>query len=202
MSDARRKASYHHGDLRAALLAAAEDELNEKGIEGFTLRGCAKRAGVSHAAPAHHFRDANALLTALAAIGFERFLMTQKARQAAAAPDAQSQLVASGLGYVDFALASPQLFRLMFASGRTDRMDPALQQAGRAGFDYLADGVAALRGVDPRSDAAGMLDVLAAWAVAHGIADLLLSGSMKTLLDMPPPERETAIANIIARALP
>ena len=59
--------AYHHGDLRKALLDAAEAELAEKGVEGFTLRGCAKRAGVSHAAPAHHFKDANALLTALAA---------------------------------------------------------------------------------------------------------------------------------------
>ena len=57
---------YHHGDLRAALIAAAEAELIEKGADAFSLRGTAKRAGVSHAAPAHHFRDANALLDALA----------------------------------------------------------------------------------------------------------------------------------------
>ena len=66
--------AYHHGDLRKALLVAAEAELVEKGLEGFTLRCCAKRAGVSHAAPAHHFKDANALLTALATEGYERFL--------------------------------------------------------------------------------------------------------------------------------
>ncbi|MEI5579289.1 helix-turn-helix domain-containing protein, partial [Streptomyces brasiliscabiei] len=65
---------YHHGDLRRALLVAAEHELEEKGIEGFSLRGVAKRAGVSHAAPLHHFKDTRALLTALAGVGFERFL--------------------------------------------------------------------------------------------------------------------------------
>eukprot|EP01036_Dinobryon_divergens_P003443 gene3443-4542_t len=54
--------SYHHGDLRAALLAAAEDELAARGVEGFSLRQVAKRAGVSHAAPAHHFGDAAGLL--------------------------------------------------------------------------------------------------------------------------------------------
>ena len=64
-----------------ALLVAAEAELAEKGVEGFTLRGCAKRAGVSHAAPAHHFKDANALLTALAADGFERFVEAMRKRQ-------------------------------------------------------------------------------------------------------------------------
>ena len=60
---------YHHGDLRAALIAAAEEELAENGVDGFTLRGCARRAGVSHAAPAHHFKDVRALFTALATVG-------------------------------------------------------------------------------------------------------------------------------------
>ena len=87
---------YHHGDLRNALVAAAEAELAEHGIEGFTLRGCAKRAGVSHAAPAHHFGDAAGLLTAVAAAGFERFLTFQRQRQEAASPDPSSQLVAAG----------------------------------------------------------------------------------------------------------
>ena len=75
---------YHHGALRAALLAAAEAELAETGIERFSLRSVAKRAGVSHAAPAHHFGDTGGLLTALAAEGFTRFLATQHAREAAA----------------------------------------------------------------------------------------------------------------------
>ena len=110
------QAPYHHGDLRQALLAAAERELEEKGIEGFSLRGVAKRAGVSHAAPLHHFKDTRALLTALAAQGFERFLAAQRARQAKAAADGLSQLVASGMGYIDFALTHRAIFRLMFSS--------------------------------------------------------------------------------------
>jgi AcrR family transcriptional regulator len=88
--EAARRASpaprYHHGDLRAALLRAAEDELTERGAEGFSLRGVARRVGVSHAAPAHHFADTGALLAALAAEGFRRFLATQRAHQARAAP--------------------------------------------------------------------------------------------------------------------
>src|SRR5688572_25193146 len=67
---------YHHGDLRAALISAAEEELVEKGVDGFTLRGCARRAGVSHAAPAHHFKDVRALFTALATIGLRRLAET------------------------------------------------------------------------------------------------------------------------------
>ncbi len=106
------RGAYHHGDLRAVLLEAGEAELAERGIEGFSLRGVAKRAGVSHAAPAHHFHDANGLLTALAAEGFRRFVDKQKARQQVAArPIALSQLVAAGMGYIDFAMAHPALFR-------------------------------------------------------------------------------------------
>src|SRR5262245_45102253 len=85
---------YHHGNLRAALLEAAEAELEAEGIEGFSLRGVAKRAGVSHAAPAHHFGDASGLLTGLAAEGYRRFVAAQKN----ASSDGMSQLVAAGLG--------------------------------------------------------------------------------------------------------
>lgn len=193
---------YHHGDLRHALLEAAEKELAEKGIEGFTLRGCAKRAGVSHAAPAHHFRDATGLLTALAALGFERFVSFQKARQADAPRDPRSQLVASGLGYVDFALAHPELFRLMFASKRADFSGAALGEAADAAFDYLVQGLVAIRGRDPYRDAASMLDVMGTWGITHGLADLMLSGRMKPLLAMPPPARDAALAQIIGRAFP
>ena len=87
---------YHHGDLRAALLRAAEVELSERGVEGFTLRGCARRAGVSHAAPAHHFGDADGLLTALAAEGFARFNAAVAARLAAR--DAQGHSVVAAAG--------------------------------------------------------------------------------------------------------
>ncbi|MFN3547714.1 MAG: TetR/AcrR family transcriptional regulator [Mesorhizobium sp.] len=194
--------SYHHGDLRHALLEAGEKELAERGIEGFTLRGCAKRAGVSHAAPAHHFRDANGLLTALAAVGFERFLSFQKARQAKASPDARSQLLAAGLGYVDFALAHPELFRLMFASKRADFRSEELSRNADAAFDYLVQGVEAIRGRDPYRDDPAMREVMATWAIAHGLADLMLSGRMKPLATMPPAMREEALTEIIGRAFP
>ncbi len=108
-------ATYHHGDLHRALLAAAEEELTEKGVEAFSLRGVAKRAGVSHGAPAHHFADARGLLTELAAQGYQRFIDAQERRQQEAAKDPEAQLTASGLGYIDFATENPALFRLMFS---------------------------------------------------------------------------------------
>ncbi|MCU0912422.1 MAG: TetR/AcrR family transcriptional regulator, partial [Rhodobacteraceae bacterium] len=97
---------YHHGDLRAALLAAAEAELEARGIEAFSLRSVAKRAGVSHAAPAHHFGDAGGLLTALAAQGFRRFVANQAAHEDRAGADPAARLVESGLGYIAFAGAN------------------------------------------------------------------------------------------------
>ena len=137
---------YHHGDLRRALLEAAEVELAEKGPEGFTLRGCAKRAGVSHAAPAHHFGDVSGLLSALAAEGFERFLKTTAARMNTADPgDSRARLVAMGLGYIDFARANPALFSLMFSSRKADFQDGKLQQAAAASFEQLVAGVGGCR---------------------------------------------------------
>ena len=186
---------YHHGDLRAALLAAAEAELEERGVEAFSLRQVAKRAGVSHAAPAHHFGDAQGLLTALAAEGFRQFLAAQAAREALAAPDPHDQLVAAGLGYVDFALARPALFRLLWQSARPDFGDAELGQAARAAFQHLVDQVMAAGG-DSTADEA------AAWAVAHGLADLLASGRLATLGSMTPEARDAVIGAIIRRVLP
>ncbi len=197
------KAAYHHGGLREALLAAAEQELKEKGVEGFTLRGCAKRAGVSHAAPAHHFRDADALLTALAGVGFRRFIKAMEARRARAPADDREKLIALGLGYIDFATAEPALFRLMFASGRPDFDDAELQRLASSALSTLVEAVGAVRGGDPWSDKAAMLDVAAAWSMVHGIADLALSGRMNFMDESGLSEDlDAAYRNLIERILP
>jgi AcrR family transcriptional regulator len=193
---------YHHGDLRAALLTAAEAELAEAGIERFSLRGVAKRAGVSHAAPAHHFGDAAGLLTALAAEGFARFIATQQDRQDAAPAQPAEQLVAAGLGYIDFALAHPALFRLMFASERPDFAAPPLRETARAAYQRLLDNVARVRGTPPEGDPAGMADVTAAWAIVHGLADLSQAGRLSFLQSLDPAGREAMLRGIIARILP
>jgi AcrR family transcriptional regulator len=137
---------YHHGDLRAALIAAAEAELIEKGVDAFSLRGAAKRAGVSHAAPAHHFKDTMALLDALAAAGFARLTATMKEEQAAAGAGNKAQLVAVGIGYVRFALDNPELLQLMFGTSRRKGDDPDLERASEAAFSVLVNGVGAIRG--------------------------------------------------------
>ncbi len=189
------KPRYHHGDLQAALLVAAEAELAEAGIEAFSLRRVARRAGVSHAAPAHHFGDVQGLLTALAAEGYRRFLQAQAAREAEATGDAASQMVAAGLGYIDFALARPALFRLMFSSDRPDYGNADLLVWADRAYQHLEQGVAATGGQ-------GIEDLGAVWAVAHGLADLLAAGRLDALRGLPGPARDAALAGIIRRVLP
>jgi AcrR family transcriptional regulator len=194
-ADAAEARPYHHGDLRAALLHAAETELAERGMEAFSLRSVAKRAGVSHAAPAHHFGDAQGLLTALAAEGFRQFLAAQAAREAVADPDPASQLVAAGMGYIDFARSRPTLFRLLWQSKRPDFDNPDLVQAARAAFQHLVDQVGQAGG---RTTA----DEAAVWALAHGLADLLASDRLRGVGSLPRDAQDAMLSGIIRRALP
>ncbi|WP_282608606.1 TetR/AcrR family transcriptional regulator [Pelagibius sp. Alg239-R121] len=194
------KARYHHGDLRAVLLEAAEAELSEKSIENFSLRGVAKRAGVSHAAPAHHFGDVDGLLTALAAIGHRRFVALQNVRQKRAVKEGAAQLVAAGLGYIDFAMTNPALFRLMFSSKRPDFCQGELAEAATIAFEKLLDDVGRYRNGDPREDDGVMADAMSTWAMVHGLADLLNGGRMKFLQNLPRKRREELLADMILRA--
>lgn len=201
-----RAKQYHHGNLRQALLVAGEAELAEKGVEGFTLRGCAKRAGVSHAAPAYHFKDAGALLTALAAEGFRRFMAAMRARQAQAPGEPLAQLLALGLGYVDFALANPSLFRLMFSSVHPDPTDQDFHTVSKESFELLVAAIARLHGHDPTSDPTSdpelTTDLTVAWSVVHGLANLLLAGRLPFLSELPPEKREATVREVILRAIP
>ena len=187
---------YHHGDLRAALLAAAEAELAEVGVEGFSLRKVARRAGVSHAAPAHHFGDVFVIqLERVAAEGYRRFLAKQGRHEAVAAPDAAAQLVAAGQGYVAFAMERPALFRLLFGSSRPDYDAPDLQAAAGAAYGHLVDQVTAAGGQT-------MTDVAAVWAIAHGLADLMAAGRLKPLAALDENARAEVVAQVMRRALP
>ncbi|PHR60338.1 MAG: TetR family transcriptional regulator [Robiginitomaculum sp.] len=202
-NSARKK--YHHGDLASELLRAAEAELSENGIESFSLRAVAKRAGVSHGAPAHHFTDVRGLLTALTAIGYERFVRAQNHRQQLAKSDPKSQLVASGLGYIDFAMQNPALFRLMFSSEKPDRSNERLAISARSAFDKLVTDAQNIHDADPYHDPIAMMDVMATWALVHGLADLMISGRMEQPMgftQMAQLERDAAFTDIILRVIP
>lgn len=109
------KAKYHHGDLRAALLDAALAVISEIGPQGLSIREVARRAGVSHAAPYRHFADRDELILAVVEQGFELMQHTMQAEKAAAPNDPLNQFAASGLAYVNFALAHPAYYRVMFS---------------------------------------------------------------------------------------
>jgi AcrR family transcriptional regulator len=171
--------AYHHGDLRRALLAAAEMVLAERGVEGFTLRECARRAGVSHAAPAHHFGDVTGLLTALAALGFET--LTAAMREARAGiEDPTERLRAIGRGYVAFARDYPERFRLTFDWHRLNHENPVLRAAGGAAFAELETAIRLVAGVaDEPLEGDLLADLVHTWSLVHGFSHLLLSGQLQ-----------------------
>jgi AcrR family transcriptional regulator len=168
----KRLKTYHHGDLREALVAAATALLEEKGLAGFTLRQCARRAGVSHAAPAHHFAAADDLLAEIAARGFERFVATlgKAADQENGSP--LLRLEAMGRAYVAFALANPAVYGLMFRPGAGSLRSLHLKSASTAAWQQLCDSVAAALG-EKRQDEV-IAKASAVWALVHGTATLML----------------------------
>jgi AcrR family transcriptional regulator len=174
---------YHHGSLHASLVAATEAILAEHGIEGFTLREAARRAGVSAAAPAHHFGSAAGLLTEVAILGFEeltRFLR-EGAREGDGDPAARLRVM--GVGYVRFALAYPARFRLMFRRDRLLWQDSRLEAAGNAAFAELESAVRALRGCPGgvALDTPSLAALIGAWSTVHGFAHLALEGKLDPL---------------------
>jgi AcrR family transcriptional regulator len=180
-------APYHHGALRDALLKAAEAVLKRDGPAGLTLRAVAREAGVSHAAPTHHFGDLTGLLSELAAIGFQRFGAAMQ-EAVAAAPPAERGL-ASARAYVAYAEANPGMYGLMFRGERLDYQRPSLHEAAEASFDGLARSVGAGReeriGKETLSlDQAGK--IVHAWSLVHGYSMLLLDGRLANVLDRAP----------------
>lgn len=196
----RRRASgdtpYHHGDLHEALLQAAERVLERDGIAGLTLRAVAREAGVSHAAPTHHFGDLTGLLSELAAIGFRRFNAAMIAARASETHPLMKAM-ANAKAYVAYAQAYPGMYSLMFRTERLDMTRPSLHEAASASFQGLANSVGAGRqeaGLQaPLSGEA--LDALSLeqaaaiarnWSLVHGFTMLLLDGRLGDILHRLP----------------
>jgi AcrR family transcriptional regulator len=129
---------YHHGNLRAALLAQAEQTLREHGLEGLSLRDLARQIGVSHGAPRRHFADRQALLDALAESGFARLGAQLRAAADSAGEGYEARLRATGLAYVRFAISDAALLELMFA-GKQREQTGALHQAADRAFSVILE---------------------------------------------------------------
>ncbi|MEV4043604.1 AcrR family transcriptional regulator [Streptomyces sp. SAI-195] len=163
---------YHHGGLRRAVLNAALDVIAAEGPASLSLRDLARRAGVSHAAPAHHFKDRAGLLTAIATEGHS--LLSAALAEA-------DDLRDLGVRYVRFAAAHPAHFQIMFRPDLLRPDDSELLAARERTRSMLRT---AVEGYD--DDPA--LGFMAAWSMAHGFATLLLSHSLDGLLDGRNPE--------------
>jgi AcrR family transcriptional regulator len=177
------KQSYHHGDLKEALIAAGEALLGERGLQGFTLRECARRAGVSHAAPKHHFGDVRGLLTEIAARGFAQLTRRLRMKLRAAGDDLDAQFMATAEAYLGFAEAYPEHFRMMFRKDLIDVYSPSVVGAAQATFTELTNvihrqhGEAIVDGVDLRLMSTHVInDIVMAWSYVHGLAHLKLEG--------------------------
>jgi AcrR family transcriptional regulator len=185
----RRKSSgdtpYHHGDLHEALLQAAERVLERDGLAGLTLRAVAREAGVSHAAPTHHFGDLSGLLSELAAIGFRMFNGNSETLPLMKA-------LARAKAYVAYAQARPGMYALMFRNERLDMTRPSLHEAATASFEGLASAVGAgrqqnLSGGAPEALSLEQAAAIArAWSLVHGFTMLLLDGRLKDILHRLP----------------
>ena len=163
---------YHHGDLRAALLAAAAGWLDERGAETLTLRELARAAGVSHAAPYHHFANREELMAGVAEHAFVRLGDALAAAAAAGAADPVRALMDIGEAYVREALAHPAQFRLMFGPTLARKAEhPGLQRAAGRAFTVL------LEAAECHAPERGLELALAGWSLSHGVANLAIDGA-------------------------
>lgn len=181
---------YHHGDLRRALLAAAVSAIEEAGPAALSLRDLARRAGVSHAAPAHHFGDKAGLLTALAAEGYERL-----AAVLGEARERTGDLLEIGVAYVGFAVAHRAHFEVMFRPELYHRDDPQLAAARHRAGESLRAGLTALP--HPPAGNQTRLAGLAAWSIVHGFAALWLGGALPPDLGPDPAEASRAVIRLL-----
>jgi AcrR family transcriptional regulator len=176
---------YHHGALRDALLEAAERVLERDGLSGLTLRAVAREAGVSHAAPTHHFGDLTGLVSELAAIGFRQF----NDAMAVAGTSPIEKAMARAKAYVGCAQAHPGMYGLMFRTERLDYSRPSLHEAAEASFAGLAGSIGASRHEQIHEEALSLEQAAAiarAWSLVHGFTMLLLDGRLKDILHRLP----------------
>jgi AcrR family transcriptional regulator len=173
--------AYHHGDLRQQLIAATEEIILERGVSGFTLREEARRAGVSPAAPAHHFKDARGLLTEVALLGFRDFGKALKAADRRGGENPARRLYEQGSAYVRFALKYPARFELMFRHDKHDMTNAAFAEVADHSYRVLEDAIRAATGApsdqELTPDGHGLL--MAMWSIVHGFAHLALGGELR-----------------------
>ncbi len=168
--------AYHHGNLKEALIEAGRQILEEEGLDKLSLRGVARRAGVSQTAPYHHFKDKETLLAAIAQTGFQDLAgAARKALKEGKSP--QDQLDRYGAGYVEFAAKHPALFNLMF-SGQlsSDKDHTEFLETASVSFELLRQCVAQVLEANGAPPNLTDIRTLSSWSIVHGLATLIIDG--------------------------
>jgi AcrR family transcriptional regulator len=184
---ADRQRPYHHGNLRRSLIDEAIEVIGERGPGAITLRDLARRVGVSHAAPAHHFGDKRGLLTAVAAEGYRLFASALRDEY-----ERTHSFRELGVAYVRFAVDHRAYFEVMFRPELYRSEDPELAEAQKEATALLYTSVGRLSGGDPTFDT--LRAGVAAWSLVHGLATLYLNRALPPELGDDPEQ--------IARSIP
>jgi AcrR family transcriptional regulator len=182
--------SYHHGNLKEALVRAALDLIAEKGPAGFTFAEAARWAGVSPAAPYRHFRDRDELLADVARRGFELFERALDEAWSNGVPDPSTAFERLGKAYLKFAHDEPAYYSAMFEAGVPLDTNPELREAGERAFNVLRGATETLVAtMPPKTRPPVMMMALHVWALSHGIASLFGRGdAARRRLPMTPEE--------------
>jgi AcrR family transcriptional regulator len=181
--------TYHHGNLRGALIEAALDMIAARGPNGFTLAEVARAVGVSGAAPYRHFRDRNALVGDIARQGFERFATELRAAWDNGRPNSRAAIENCARAYLGFARREPAFYAAMFEPGFPLEDDAALLAASENAFGVLRDAAdAATRTLPGPGRPPALMVALHIWSMAHGVASLFIEGpsGARRRLPMPP----------------
>jgi AcrR family transcriptional regulator len=195
--------AYHHGNLPAALLDAVQDAVADCGVSGVTLRDVARRAGVSHSAPAHHFGSKAGLLTAFATAGYQLLAESVIAEVVAAdARDGAAELAAIGRGYVRFAVGHPAHFAVMFRVDPLDQANEAFVHASEAAYSLLTATIERCRAAGRLHGRSPEVVAVSAWSIVHGLSALWISGRLSERIAEQDPERlAAAVSGLFVEAV-
>ncbi|MEZ5936740.1 MAG: TetR/AcrR family transcriptional regulator [Hyphomonadaceae bacterium] len=182
-------------DVRSRILAASLELLNEGGVGALSMREVARRAGVSHQAPYHHFADREAILAELVKDGFSQ-LHAYEARASEQSPPGAERITAIGIAYVSFALDQPALFQLMFRRELVELQKfPQTEEIADEAFNVPHAAVAEACG---KSMDACMPEMLACWSMVHGLATLILEGKLDHQLGPGREARDACVREVMS----
>jgi len=180
------RSTYHHGDLKNALIEAGTQVLAEKGVAGLSLRAVARRAGVSHAAPYAHFADKQALIAAISTEGYRRVYEQLEAVLERYPSEPLRQLVEAGWTYVQFATADPARFRTTFSGAVEKQKDyPAYVEMSQKSFALVVRIVQACQAEGILAEGASEQMAVSVWSLVHGLVALQVEGQLSHELADP-----------------